>query len=207
MAKHRKGFARPDDPVLLKKAAKIPVGKITSKPTREIINKMLSYAYPEQGDKSKPVLVGLAAPQVKIAKRIILVDVGADGHGEVSDLRVYVNPEITWSSKEKEEWYEGCYSTERVCGIVTRPKTVKIKAYTKDGKKIEERHSGYVARIFQHEIDHLNGKEFVTHIKDDDKLHWVEDEEFPAYRNDEGWRNWSNKCSRKKWEKIKGIKK
>lgn len=207
MPKQKKGFVSPNDPILLKKAEKIVVSKITSKPIQEIINKMLSYAYPEQGDKSKPVLVGLAAPQVGISKRIILVDVGADGHGGVSDLRVYINPKITWVSKRKEEWYEGCYSTDSVCGIVSRPKIIKLQAYTKDGKQIEEKYSGYVARIFQHEVDHLDGKEFVTHIKNDEHLHWVKENEFPAYRNNEGWRNWPNKCPREKWEKIKGIKK
>lgn len=182
------------------------MNKINSPEIQKLAQKMLAKAYPEQGDKSKPVLVGLAAPQVKISKRIILVDVGADGHGGVSDLRVYIDPKITWESEEKEEWYEGCYSTDRVCGVVSRPKTIKIKAYTKSGKPVEEKHTGYVARIFQHEIDHLNGIEFVTHIRDDDKLHWVEDNEFPIYRNNEGWRNWPKKCPREKWEKIKGIK-
>lgn len=207
MSKHRKGFAYPNDPILIKKADKIPLREIKSPKTKKLLDKMLAYAFPEQGDKSKPILVGLAAPQVKISKRIILVDVKAEGHGIVGDLRVYINPEIVWKSKEKEEWYEGCYSTDRVCGIVSRPKTIKVKAYSRDCKLLAEKHTGYVARIFQHEIDHLNGIEFVTHIKDDDKLHWVEEEEFPVYRNSEGWRNWSKKCPREKWEKIKGINK
>lgn len=206
MVVRRKGFASPSAPILIKTAEKIPTKEIVSAKTQTIIEKMLKFAYPEQGDRKKPVLVGLAAPQVKISKRIILVDVGADGRGKVSDLRVYVNPEIVWESKVKEEWYEGCFSTDRVCGIVSRPKSVKIKAYTRDGKKVEEKHTGYVARIFQHEIDHLNGKEFVTHIRDDNKLHWVEDGEFPQYRDKEAWRTWSRKCPREKWEKIKGIK-
>lgn len=207
MAVHRKGFVYPNDPILVKTAEKISVKEITSSKTQKIIEKMLKFAYPEQSDRKKPVLVGLAAPQVKISKRIILVDVGADGHGKVSDLRVFINPEIVWKSKIKKEWYEGCFSTDRVCGIVSRPKSVKVKAYTKDGEKIEEKYTGYVARIFQHEIDHLNGIEFVKHIKDDNKLHWVEDGEFPQYRDREAWRIWPRKCPREKWETMKGIKK
>jgi peptide deformylase len=206
MAVQRKGFAAPDDPILVRMAENIPVREIISPTTRRIVKKMLRFAYPEQNDKSKPVLVGLAAPQVKISKRIILVDVKAEGHGVVGDLRVYINPEIIWKSREKEDWYEGCFSTDRVCGIVTRAKSIKIKAYTKEGRKVVETHSGYVARIFQHEIDHLNGQEFVSHISDDNKLHWVEDNEFPEYRDNEGWRKWLNKCPRERWEKIKGIK-
>ncbi len=203
----RQGFAAPSDPILIKKASKVPVGKITSPEIQKTIEKMLAFAYPEQGDRKKPILVGLAAPQVKISKRIILVDVKAEGHGIVGDLRVFINPEIIWKSKKEAEWYEGCFSTDRVCGIVERPVKIKIKAYTREGKKIIQNYSGYTARIFQHEIDHLDGNEFTTHIANDNNLHWVEDGQFPEYRNKEGWRHWPIKCPREKWEKIKGIKK
>ncbi len=207
MATQRSGFVLPNDPILVKRAKEISPDLIPSSDMQKLVDKMLNFAYGEQTDRKKPILVGLAAPQIGISKRIILVDVGADGHGKVSDLRVYINPEITWHSKEKIEWYEGCFSTDRVCGIVSRPASIKIKACTREGKPITETYHGYVARIFQHEIDHLNGIEFVTHIKDNNKLHWVEDYEFPKYRDQEAWRNWPNKCPREKWEKIKGIRK
>lgn len=206
MAVQRKGFSAPNDPILNKTAQEIPVKEITSPKFKKIIEKMLKFAYPEQSDSKKPILVGLAAPQVKISKRIILVDVKAEGHGVVGDLRVYINPEIVWKSKQENEWYEGCFSTDRVCGIVSRPTKITIKAYTPKGELVEESYEGYTARIFQHEIDHLNGKEFTTHISDDNNLHWVEDSEFPEYRNSEGWRSWPKKCPREKWEKIKGIR-
>ena len=199
-------FAKPNDPILVKVAQTIPKDKITSNKTKEIIQKMLKVAFGEQVDEKKPLLVGLAAPQIGISKRIILVDVSANGKGKVGDLRVYINPEIIWRSKKKSEWYEGCFSTDRVCGVVSRPVKVRIRAYYKEGKEVEEEYEGYTARIFQHEIDHLNGKEFVTHISDDSKLHLVEEEEFPEYRNKEAWRNWPKKCSREKWMQIKGIK-
>lgn len=202
----KKGFSAPNAPILVKTAQKIPVKEITSPKIQKIIEKMLKFAYPEQSDWKKPVLVGLAAPQVKISKRIILVDIKADGHGKVGDLRVYINPEIIWKSDDEMEWYEACFSTDQVAGIVSRPKSIKLIAYTRDGKKVEEKYSGYVARIFQHEVDHLNGKEFTTHITDDEKLHWVEDSEFPVYRDKEAWRTWPRKCAREKWNKIKGIK-
>jgi len=200
-------FVRPDNPVLVKIAEEIRLSKIASPETQEPIEKMLSVAYGEQVDRNKPLLVGLAAPQIGISKRIILVDVVARGRGEVGDLRVYINPEIAWTSGEENEWYEGCFSTGRVCGIVSRSTKIKVRAFTKEGRLVEEEHEDYTARIFQHEIDHLNGIEFVSHIIDDDKLHWVEKEEFPEYRDSEGWRNWPQKCPREKWEQIKGIKK
>jgi len=202
-------FLKPTDTLLRKVADEVPQDQIDLVQTKKIIKLMLKVAYGEQKDKSKPVMVGLAAPQIGISKRIILVDVAANGKGKVGDLRIYINPEIIWKSKEKEEWYEGCYSTGRICGIVSRPLSIKIQALNlqsrfvgsksnRDWKfeKAEGKHGGYVARIFQHEIDHLDGKLFIDHIKDPDKLHWVEKHEFPLYRNKEAWRNWP-----KKWQK------
>lgn len=104
-------FVSPDDPILVKKPGAIPSDAITSEETKQLVEELLGVAYGKQEDRKKPVLVGLAAPQVGMSKRIILVDVGVDGHGGVSDLRVYINPEITWMSGEQEEWYEGCFST------------------------------------------------------------------------------------------------
>ena len=207
MAKDKLSLVLPNDPILLEVARSIPQNEIKSEETQQIIEDLLSLAYGEQKDRARPILVGLAAPQVGISKRIILVDLGADGHGGVSNLKVLLNPKIIWQSKDLVEWYEGCFSTDRVCGIVKRPDSVQIQAYTPSGQEIVEKYFGYVARIFQHEIDHLNGKEFTTHVKDDSKLHWVEENEFPEYRDKEAWRTWPKKCPRERWEKIKGIKK
>lgn len=196
-------FVLPNDPILTRKVKEIPSTQINSSQTKKIIEAMLKVAYGQQKDKKKPVMVGLAAPQIGILKRIILVDVKANGKGKVGDLRVYINPQITWTSKRKGEWYEGCFSTSKVCGIVSRPTSIKIEAYSPNGKRVSEKYSGYVARIFQHEIDHLNGKVFVDLIKDPEKLHWVLKKEFPLYRNKGAWKNWPKKCSFEKWKIIK----
>lgn len=198
-------FVKPNNPILVQKAEEIKPEEIKSPEIAEIIESMLNVAYGEQKDRDKPLLVGLAAPQIGISKRIILVDVAAKGKGNVGDLRVYINPEIIWRSDDEVEWYEGCYSTDRVCGIVSRPNFIKLQALNREGHLIEERYEGYTARIFQHEIDHLNGTEFVSHIIDNDKLHWVEEDEFLEYRNNEGWRTWPQKCPREKWKRIKGV--
>ncbi len=201
-----KQLVKPNDPILLKIAELIPYDGIKTLETKELIEQMLTASYGRRKNRNKPTVVGLAAPQIGISKRIIAVDIGADGKGDLSKLKIYINPEIIWKSEKKEEWYEGCWSTDRVCGIVKRPKSVKIRAFDVKGKKLEKKYTGYVARIFQHEIDHLNGVEFVSHISDDNKLHWVEEVEFPEYRNNGAWRNWPNKYPREKWEKIKRIK-
>lgn len=199
-------LVKPNDPILLKIAEEIPVSKITDPKTKKLISKILKSSLGRRKDRSKPTVVGLAAPQIGLSKRIIAVDVGADGKGGLSDLKIFINPEITWYSSEENEWYEGCWSTDRVCGVVKRPTKIKVKAYDENGKLVEQEYSGYTARIFQHEIDHLNGKEFVTHITDDKNLHWVKEDEFPAYRNHEAWKTWKKLCPRSKWHKIKGIR-
>lgn len=199
-------FVEPNDPVLLKIAEEIPEQAIVSPETKSMIDTLLHVALGEQMDQTKPILVGLAAPQVGISKRIILVDVKANGKGVKGDLRVFINPVILTSSDKQEEWYEGCFSTDRVCGIVARPDSVTVKAFTPQGESVTETYTGYTARIFQHEVDHLNGKEFVSHITDPAKLHWVEDGDFVEYRNNEKWRTWKKLCPRERWLQIKNIK-
>jgi len=199
-------FVKPNDPVLMRIATQIPKDQILSAEIKKTVETLLHIALGEQMDQAKPILVGLAAPQVGISKRIILVDVKADGKGVKGDLRVYINPVMISFSKENSEWYEGCFLTGGVCGIVSRPTSVTIQAYTTEGKQVTEIHHGYTARIFQHEIDHLNGREFVTHIVDDSKLHWVEDDEFVQYRNNGKWRTWTKLCPRDRWLQIKGAK-
>lgn len=202
-----KDLVSPSDPVLLRVAEPIDLSQIQSSHVIDVIERILESSLGRQHDHSKPMAVGLAAPQIGISKRIITIDLKADGKGRVGDLQIFINPEITWKSEDEAEWYEGCWSTSRVCGVVSRPQKIKVHAYTVGGEEVEHEYVGYTARIFQHEIDHLDGKEFVTHITDDNNLHWVEESEFPEYRNHEAWRNWNKKCPREKWEKIKGITK
>lgn len=186
-------FVLPNDPILSKVAQKISKSQISSYETHKIIQTMLSVAHGQRKNKKRPIMVGLAAPQIGISKRIILVDIKADGKGKVGDLRVYINPEIIWKSKKEEEWYEGCYSTSKVCGIVKRSISIKIRAYILGFKVTEAKYTEYVARIFQHEIDHLNGKLFMDKVRNPDHLHWVKKSEFPLYRNKQAWKNWPKK--------------
>lgn len=196
-------FLAPGDLLLTKISEVIKLTEISSVKVEAIIKKMLNTAYGEQKDRSKPVLVGLAAPQIGILKRIILVDIAANGRGEVGDLRIYINPEIVWKSKEEGEWYEGCYSTGNVCGIVSRSAVIKIQSLNEKGQPVLEKHTGYTARIFQHEIDHLNGIRFPDLIYNPSKLHWVKKEEFPLYRDKQAWKNWTKTCSFETWQSMK----
>lgn len=82
-------FLKPNDPALRKVSKEIPQDQVNSPKTRKIIETMLKLAYGKQKDKDKPMMVGLAASQIGILKRIILVDVKSDGKGKTGDLRIY----------------------------------------------------------------------------------------------------------------------
>ena len=93
--------------------------------------------------------VGLAAPQVGINKRVIVVDIG-------EGLYKLVNPEIV-SSSGIQDGPEGCLSVPNVIGNVKRSEHIKVKALDENGNIVTIEASGFLARAFQHEIDHLNG--------------------------------------------------
>ena len=106
--------------------------------------------------------IGLAAPQVGVSERVIVVEVPEDeeiaGSGQ---LHVFVNPEIVKSSREEVLGEEGCLSIPSLVGDVWRAEWITIKGQDADGKEIRLKAGGWLARAFQHEIDHLNGRLFV----------------------------------------------
>ncbi len=103
--------------------------------------------------------VGLAAPQVGILKRIIV----AAPKGTKDETYVFVNPVITESKGEVED-VEGCLSLPCASAEVTRAKKIKFQALDRNGKKINMEVKDFLARIIQHETDHLNGKLFIDHL-------------------------------------------
>lgn len=104
--------------------------------------------------------VGLAAPQVNIPLRVIVVEYGEDEEAPPK-LYVVVNPEIVRSSKETEVGVEGCLSIPGFAGEVERPVGVVVKGVDRHGKPLRLKSTGWLARIFQHEIDHLEGILFI----------------------------------------------
>ena len=128
------------DSVLTKKCR--PVEDMTPR-LKELVEDMLDTMYENNG-------VGLAAPQVGILKRIVVIDVG-DGP------LVLINPEIMETSGEQ-TGDEGCLSVPGMSGQVTRPNYVKVKALTEDMEEVEYEGEELLARAFCHEIDHLDGK-------------------------------------------------
>lgn len=111
--------------------------------------------------------VGIAAPQVNESKRIFIISSRPNPRypnaPELGPIAL-INPEITSSSDEKEKGWEGCLSIPGIRGLVPRHKTIKVKYLTRDGQEVENEFSDFIARIFQHELDHLNGIVFLDRI-------------------------------------------
>jgi len=107
--------------------------------------------------------VGLAAPQINISQQIIVVEYPEDDSisDALSKLFVLINPEITQLSEEKVNGVEGCLSVPNLLGEVERSQSLIVIGQNKHGKKVAINAEGWLARIFQHEIDHLNGILFV----------------------------------------------
>ena len=107
--------------------------------------------------------VGLAAPQVDVPLRVIVVEFSEDPEDEETPPKLYtlVNPEIARASAEEELGTEGCLSIPGIVGDVERPLTVTVKGLNRRGQSVKLKAGGWLARIFQHEVDHLNGVLFV----------------------------------------------
>ena len=140
------------DPVLKKKAE--PVAEVTDE-IRTLLNDMVETMYDAPG-------IGLAAPQVGVLKRVIVIDVT----GEDEDAFAYkmINPEVTWESEETGIYDEGCLSVPESYSPVERPAQVKVKYLDENGDEQEIEADDLLATCVQHEIDHLNGKLFIDHI-------------------------------------------
>jgi len=104
--------------------------------------------------------VGLAASQVDVHERIIVIDTSETK----DDLQVFINPEIVWSSEEQIECEEGCLSVPGIYDAVTRPAHVRVKAFDERGAAFERDCTGLLAVCVQHEMDHLLGKVFVEYL-------------------------------------------
>jgi peptide deformylase len=104
--------------------------------------------------------VGLAASQVDVHQQLILVDIS----DSKDDLKVFVNPEITWASEEKQVYDEGCLSVPGIYDGVERPARIKVKALDQKGRPFELEADGLLGVCIQHEMDHLLGKVFVQYL-------------------------------------------
>ena len=121
---------------------------------KKIADDMAKIMYQDDG-------IGLAGPQVSQSKRIIVV-----GDKDGQSYKAYINPVITFCSKDKITTDEGCLSLPQIFGSVTRPKKIRLKYQDLDGKICKEKTKGLDAVVIQHEVDHLNGILFIDRAEE-----------------------------------------
>ncbi len=122
---------------------------------RELMDDMLATMYAAPG-------IGLAAIQVGVPKRVIVMDLAREG--EPPAPRHLVNPEIVWASDEVAPYEEGCLSVPDIYDEVERPSRVKLRYLNYQGEPVEEDAEGLFAVCIQHEMDHLAGVLFIDHL-------------------------------------------
>jgi len=138
-----------DDPVLKTRAKEVDV---IDERVHRLIKNMFDTMYDAEG-------IGLAAPQIGISKRVIVLDIG---DGETYSL---INPEIIERSEDQQEGVEGCLSYPGLQGEVTRNAHIKVKALNPEGEEQQVVAEGLLAKALQHEIDHLDGITFIDRAK------------------------------------------
>jgi peptide deformylase len=136
------------------KAVSAPVGKVDAE-IRKLAEDMADSMYAAEG-------IGLAAVQIGVAKRVIVMDL--DQKDGKKDWRVFINPKILWASDEMATFEEGCLSVPEIWDDVERPARIKCEYLDRDGNKQLLEADGLLATCLQHEMDHLEGVLFIDHL-------------------------------------------
>lgn len=151
------------------------VGLVTDK-IKQVIDAMKAATIDWDQSREHEVGVALAAVQIDKLYKIVII---RNNHEDKSDhnFTIFINPELTKTEGKLEEDFEGCLSVPDIYGKVPRYPKVKVKAINEKGKVFRVTAEGFLARIFQHEIDHTNGIVFIDHIKDKPEAFFKLDEE------------------------------
>lgn len=138
------------DPRLFKTAQPV---QVVDDRIRQLVRDMAETMYAAPG-------VGLAATQVDVHERVVVMDVSEDAN----ELRVLINPEIIWRSDDQQVYQEGCLSVPGIYEEVKRADQVRVRALDEQGQPYEFEADGLLAVCVQHELDHLDGKVFVEYL-------------------------------------------
>ncbi len=149
------------DPLLRKNSENVHPDELGTKEFKKLIRDMFDTMRHAEG-------VGLAAPQIGILKKIVVVGSDPEDDGPVNSRvpeRILINPEITPITESVDGNWEGCLSVPAMRGYVERPNQIKMKWMDEKGNSHEETFKGYPAIVYQHECDHLNGVLYVDRLK------------------------------------------
>jgi peptide deformylase len=147
-------------PALREMCAEIPMEEIKSEATASLVSDM------RESLETQDDGIGLSAPQIGVTKRMFIVSHKLFESDPTAKDLIFINPVITWSSDATDVQEEGCLSIRGTYGNVERPMSIKMEAFNEKGDKLEYEASGLLARVIQHELDHLNGVLFIDKATD-----------------------------------------
>ena len=173
MNKQAKTIITTPDPRLRQKSTKV---SHPDESTQSIVDDMVDACL--EWEKSHPyeVSAALAAPQIGINKRIIIIRDDAEDKSSAA-FTALIDPEVIKTDGKTVKDYEGCLSVPFLYGLVPRPEKARIKAKLLTGQEVRIKADGMLARTLLHEIDHLDGILFIDHIKDDKDAFFELDDE------------------------------
>ena len=134
----------------------LPVTSVDAE-IRRLMDDMLETMYGAPG-------IGLAAPQVGISKRVLVIDVNMNENGEPGDPLLVANPTLSWISENRKTTEEGCLSLPGQYAEVERPAQIRVEFIDQHNRNQEFEVDGLVAACLQHEMDHLDGRLFIDHL-------------------------------------------
>ena len=163
------------NPILRKIADPVPVAEISDPQFQNLIDSMLETMDSVGG-------VGIAAPQVGVSKQLALIKIPIDNerypNSEQSELIVFINPQVQALTGEVQGFWEGCLSVPGLRGYVERPKKIRVDFLDRLGEPQSVEVNDFLAIVFQHELDHLQGKLYVDKVA---QGNLVFDEEFEKF--------------------------
>lgn len=159
-------------PTLREVASPVLVGELKSPEFKQLLIDMYDTMKVEGG-------IGIAAPQINVPKQVTLIELPDDndryGELEGTPLMVIINPIMKYLTQEHQGFWEGCLSVPGLRGFVERPKKVQVDYLNEHGEEKSLIVEGFLATVFQHELDHLFGKLYIDRITDTTKLSYSEE--------------------------------
>jgi len=163
-------------PALRQRAREMRPEEVASDATRQLVADMIDTLHDAGG-------IGLAAPQIDENVRLAIIEIpgGPSRYGEIPamPLTTFVNPVIEIVDEARHGYWEGCLSVPGLRGFVERPQHIRVNALSLGGQQIALELTGFLATVFQHEFDHLDGLLYIDRIEDTSKL--VFEDEYERY--------------------------
>ena len=168
------------NPLLRQSAIPLTEDEILSEETQDLIEEMREIMKEADG-------IGLAAPQIGISKHLAIIEISEDSErypdSVETRLIVFINAQIKVLDEEKQGFWEGCLSVPGIRGFVERPRKIRIDYLNEKAEEVSIIAEDFLATVFQHEIDHLNGILYIDRVTDTTKLSY--NEEYVKYHLDE----------------------